>query len=54
MTRGARFGKCQWISGKPSFKDSCKCGAETGASRVSCPEHEARARLRRKRPAAEE
>ena len=41
---GARFRACQWIAGSPSADDACKCGAETGASRLYCSAHEARAR----------
>lgn len=43
MASGARFKGCQWIAHEPSADDACKCGAATGASRVYCPEHEARA-----------
>ena len=37
---------CQWIAGEPSADDACKCGAEVGASRIYCPAHERRARVR--------
>ncbi len=43
MTPGARFRECQWIALEPSADDACKCGAATGATRVYCPKHEARA-----------
>ena len=43
MVSGFNPKTCQWIAGEPSADDACKCGAATGASRVYCPAHEARA-----------
>lgn len=40
---GIHFSKCQWISGKPSRDDRCKCMAKTGEDRVYCPSHEVEA-----------
>lgn len=37
---GARFAKCQWISGEPSASDSCKCLAPTDGVGPYCAEHE--------------
>ncbi len=40
---GIHFRKCQWIAGKPSADESCKCGEKTGAGRVYCRSHEIKA-----------
>ena len=37
-----RFRFCQYIAGKPSPDDTCKCGRETKPRSPYCPEHDAR------------
>ncbi len=41
---GIHFRKCQWIAGKPSADESCKCGEKTGPDRVYCPSHKEKAK----------
>ncbi len=52
MASGFNPKTCQWIAGEPSANDACKCSAATGASRVYCPAHEARAWYVRRSEAA--
>ena len=37
-----RFPYCQFIAGKPSPDDTCKCGREVKPHSPYCPEHDAR------------
>lgn len=38
---------CQWIEGKPSSDDACKCGAPVVPQRAYCREHLARSMVGR-------
>ncbi len=42
---GYRFETCQWIDGKPTADDSCKCGLPVRHGASYCDQHEDQARL---------
>lgn len=43
---GVRFRRCQYIAGRPSADDTCKCGRPTDSRGVYCAAHQARCVLR--------
>ena len=44
---GMRFRECQYIAGKPTGDDACKCRKPTSERGIYCPEHELRSRRKK-------